>query len=377
MKILKNQISIFYTFILFVFQLPILSNAQVISKEPENLFVVGSESIHFQSEINTSDYTLHINLPESYDRDPTKIYPVFYALDGYRVFGVTTHIYQGLWDDGFIPEIIIVGITNSGVKAQPTLNRTRDLTPTSIARISTSGGASSFLEVLDKELIPLIEGRYRTDKTNRTLVGTSFAGLFTYYTLFTQPSLFNNYIIHNATLWWDNAYPYQLEDAFYRNNKSLTANVIFLNSEHNDMPNAIKLQNQLESHSYSNLTLGFRMIENMGHLGGEAEAINQGMRFAYKRPTVIIPDEELRGYCGTYKDGTYIREIVIRDGELTLMREGETSGTKIKAISATEFALLGKYFDFRFHKNRKGEILSFSNQFDTDPSRVRTAIKIK
>ncbi|WP_271784513.1 alpha/beta hydrolase-fold protein [Aquimarina algiphila] len=377
MKILKNHVYIIYTLILFVFLLSQLSNAQVISKEPEDLFIVGTESIRFRSEINNSDYTLHINLPENYINDPTKTYPVFYALDGYRIFGVTTHIYKGIWDDGFAPEIIIVGITNSGSKTSPTLHRTRDLTPTAIERISTSGGASTFLKVLSDEIIPLIDRNYRSDKTNRTLAGTSFAGLFTHYTLFTQPSLFTNYIINNPTLWWDDDYPYQLEEAFYQKNKSLHANVIFLNSEYNDMPKAIKMFDQIKRHNYNHLTLDFRMIENMGHLGGEAEAMNQGMRFAYKRPAIKVPEKALKQYCGTYQDGAYVREIVIRDGELTLIRTGDVQGAKIQVINETEFAILGRYFDFHFNRDEKGNVISFSSQFDTDPSRTRTAIKIK
>lgn len=370
MNIIKNQISLFYVLIFLLFLNPLLGNAQVISKEPTDLFIVGSESINFRSEINNSDYQLYVNLPDSYDNDPTKTYPIFYALDGNRVFGVTTHIYKGIWDDGFVPEMIIVGITCGE-------HRTEDLTPTAIERIDSSGGASKFLKVLSDEIIPLIDRLYRSDQRNRTLAGTSFAGMFTHYTLFTRPSLFNNYIINNPTLWWDNGYPYKLEQAYYQKNKNLNASVIFLNSEFNDMPKAIEMHEQIKRHHYKNMTLGFRMIENMGHLGGEATAINQGMRFAYKRPTIKLPEAELKEYCGTYKDGNYIREIVMKDGELTLIREGETNGVKIKAITKSEFSILGKYFDFHFNRNKKGKVISFYNQLDTDPSRSRTAVKIK
>ncbi len=143
------------------------------------------------------------------------------------------------------------------------------------------------------------------------------------------------------------------------------------------MPNAIKMFDQIKSHNYSDLTLGFRMIDNMGHLGGEAEAINQGMRFAYKRPSITLSEEELRSYCGTYKDGTYIREIIMRDGELHLVREGSSNGEKIQVINRSQFSILGSYFDFHFNRNDKGDVISFYNQLDVDSSRSRTAIKIK
>lgn len=376
MNIIKKRISIFYVFITLFYLYPLLGHAQVISKEPEDLFTVGSESIHFTSEINHSDYILHINLPESYGKNPLKIYPVFYALDGYRIFGTTTHIYNGIWDDGFAPEIIIVGITNSGSKESPTLHRTRDLTPTTIERIATSGGAPTFLKVLRDEIIPLTDRLYKTDKTNRTLFGTSFAGMFTQYILYTEPSLFDNYIIHNPTLWWDNRYLFALEKTFYQNNKSLASKVIILNSEFNDMPTAVEMYEQIKEHNYRDMILDFRVVDNVGHLGGEAEAINQGMSFAYRRPSINLPEEELKQYCGIYKDGTYVREIALKDGELILRRVGETNGAKIQAINKSEFSILGRYFNFHFNRNEKGEVHGFTSQLDTD-SRMRTTIKIK
>lgn len=367
MKMIKNHINLFVLLILF----SLFGEAQVVSKDPKDLFIVGSESINFKSKINNSEYQLYINLPESYHNNATKKYPVFYALDGNRIFGTTTHVYNGILDDGFVPEMIIVGITC-------VTHRTRDLTPTAIERIESSGGASTFLKVLSDEITPLIDRRYRSDKKSRTLAGTSFAGLFTHYTLFTQPALFNNYIINNPTLWWDNRYPYQLEEEFYRNNKSLNANVIYLNSEFNDMTSATQMINQIKKHNYNNITLDFRMVENMGHLGGEAEAINQGMRFVFKRPAIKLLEEELKEYCGTYKDGNYIREIVIKDGELVLKREGEElQGEKIQAISKSNFAILGRYFDFHFNRNEKDEVISFYSQQSTNPYRSRTVVKIK
>lgn len=377
MNIIKKRISIFYVFIILFYLYPLLGHAQVISKEPKDLFTVGNESIHFTSEINNSNYTLHINLPESYGKDSLKTYPVFYALDGYRVFGSTTHIYEGIWDDGFVPEIIIVGITNSGSKENPTLHRTRDLTPTAIERIATSGSASTFLKVLRDEIIPLTDRLYKTDKTNRTLFGTSFAGMFTQYLLFAEPSLFANYIIHNPTLWWDNEYLFAQEETFHQNNKNLSTKVIIINSEFNDMPKAMEMYEQIKGHRYTSLVLDFRVVENVGHLGGEAEAINQGMSFVYRRPAISISEDKLKEYCGTYKDGSYVREIAIKDGELTLLRPGEDRGANIQAVNTVEFSILGRYFDFHFNRDENGNVISFTSQLDTDSSRRRTAYKVK
>ncbi len=376
MKIINHRAYVGYALIILLFLRTPFAEAQVISKAPEDLFVVGSESIIFRSDITHSDYKIYINLPEGYAHDTQKTYPVYYALDANRTFGVTTRIYEGLWDDGFSPEIIIVGITYSGSKENPGENRSRDLTPTNIERIATSGGASNFLKLLSDELIPFIDSHYRTDKTNRTLAGTSFAGMFTHYALFTEPSLFHNYIINNPTFWWDEDYCYQLESAFFESKKPLNARVIYLSGEFDALSNVMRMIEQIEGHEYREMILDFREVESMGHLGGEAEAINQGMRFAYKRPSIKMPENELKEYCGTYQDGAYVRKIVIRNGELNLVREGSPVGASISAVSQTEFALLGRYFDFHFNRNEKGEVISFSSQRGTDPTGVRTVMKI-
>lgn len=375
-KTVSHPLSTFYPSILLLFLFHLSVNAQVISKDPRDLLTVGSESIVFQSEINKSEYKLYINLPDSYDSDPTKTYPVYYALDGYRIFDTTTRIYKGMWNDGFAPETIIVGIDYSASKDRPSLHRTKNLTPTTMEGRPTSGGAPLFLQVLHDEIIPMIDRLYRSDKVNRTLMGTSFAALFAQYVLFTQPSLCSNYIINNPTLWWDNEYPYQLEEAFYQKNKNLNTKVIFLSGEFDDVARVTKMVEQIKGHDYSGMTLGFRVVENMGHLGGEAEAINQGMRYVYKRPTVILPEAELRAYCGTYRDREYTFEIAIKDGELNLIHKWAPQGVKIQAINKTEFAVLGRYFDFHFNKNEEGDVIGFYTQGGTDSSRSRTAIKI-
>ena len=378
MKTIKNRIHLFYPLAFLLLLFPLFGNAQNISKKPKDLFIVGSESISFESEINNNEYKLYVDLPKGYENS-TKTYPVFYVLDGYRIFGITSRIYNGLRFDGLVPEMIIVGINNSGRKAKsPTLHRTRDLTPTPIKRLSTSGGASNFLKVLNNEIIPLIDKQYKSDKTNRTLVGTSHAGMFTHYALFSQPSLFNNFIINNPTFGYDNGYSYKLEEEFFKNNKNLNAKVILFSSEFDDLIGIKKMVKQIKEHDYSNIAINFRMVENMGHLGGEAEAINQGMKYIFNnRPTITLPKDVLKEYCGTYKFGNYIRKVVMIDGELNLMREGDKKGIKIQAISKSEFSLSGSYFRFHFIRNNNGKVISFSNQWRDNISSTITAIKIK
>ena len=373
---MTNYHRIFYLFTFLLILFPLLGSAQVISKELKDLFIVGSESITFKSEINNKEYKLYVNLPEKYATDSTKVYPVFYTLDGHGSFGYTTSIYNSIRFDAFVPEMIIVGITYGGEKPDYNSLRNQDLTPSAVVDRDSSGGAPKFLSVLDDELIPMIDSIYRTDKTNRTLAGTSYGGLFAHYVLFNQPSLFNGYVINNPSFGWDNDYSYKLEEEYYRNNKSLNAKVIFFTGEYdNGKTNTTRMCDQMKRHQYTNLNLDFREVENMGHLGGETEALSQGMRFIYKRPTILLPEDELKEYCGTYQVRNYMLEIVIRDGELTLIHKSGPEGVKIQAISKSEFAVSEKYLDFHFNRNEEGKVISFFHQRNHWNS--GTAVKIK
>ena len=98
--------------------------------------------------------------------------------------------------------MILVGISNR-------TNRTRDLT-TSVVKNRRrgafnyeSGGAEKFTRFIEKELIPNIEKNYPATKF-RTLIGHSYAGLFTINVFLNHAHLFDNYIAIDPSLDWDN-----------------------------------------------------------------------------------------------------------------------------------------------------------------------------
>jgi hypothetical protein len=98
--------------------------------------------------------------------------------------------------------MILVGVSNR-------TNRTRDLTTSQIKRRRGStmdtetGGSENFTEFIEKELIPYIDSTYPTT-SYRTLIGHSYAGLFTINTLINHRHLFENYIAIDPSIEWDN-----------------------------------------------------------------------------------------------------------------------------------------------------------------------------
>ncbi|WP_375772059.1 alpha/beta fold hydrolase [Archangium gephyra] len=168
-----------------------------------------------RSAILEEERGFRVYLPPGYETSSDR-YPVLYLLDGDEHFHHATGIVQFLAGNAHIPEMIVVGVSNT--------NRGRDLTPPPRADLQmkggilrpgddpsprsfaqtfpSAGGADRFLRFLTEELAPHIEAHYRT-QPYRVLVGHSFGGLFALHVLTNHPQSFQAYIAISPSLWWN------------------------------------------------------------------------------------------------------------------------------------------------------------------------------
>lgn len=180
-----------------------------------------------QSEILDSERQIMVYLPSSYNHNDYTRYPVLYLLDGELFFhsftGAVAHLSGDVSPQ--IPEMIVVGITSQ--------NRFRDSSPTkSLIGLSgkeeinyeNSGGANEFLNFLKKELVPFIDGNYRTNEY-RTFVGYSFTGLPVLHALFTNPEIFDSYLVIDFSAWWDNEVSLKNARTFFQEYKGADRDV--------------------------------------------------------------------------------------------------------------------------------------------------------
>jgi len=175
--------------------MPVASRAQVpaLYDAPERLVI--------KSQVMGEERVILVRTPAAYARGGER-FPVLYMTDGDAHIQHTSGTISFLARNARMPEMIVVGITNT--------DRTRDLTPTHVeqlpgtnVRFPTSGGADKFLKFIETEVIPLVESKYRT-MPYRVLAGHSFGGLFAVHTMLTRPELFNSYIAVSPSLQWDN-----------------------------------------------------------------------------------------------------------------------------------------------------------------------------
>jgi predicted alpha/beta superfamily hydrolase len=189
---------------LFIFgtTIAISQNKKATEKSTTKPFELGVIE-ELQSTILSEKRILNIYLPEGYKQNDTIKYPVIYLLDGGAdedfIHTVGLVQYNTFSWINRIPQSIVVGIAN--------VDRRRDFTfPTSIEeekkRFPTTGGSSKFIDFLEKELQPFIQGKYNTNNS-KTIIGQSLAGLLATEILFAKPTLFDKYIIISPSLWWN------------------------------------------------------------------------------------------------------------------------------------------------------------------------------
>lgn len=162
---------------LFILLLSLLSTSAFSQKKTEIFY---SQKLNEKREII-------IYLPASYEKNPTKKYPLLVLLDGDYLLNpfLGTLTYGAYWDD--LPEVIIVAIS------QNTKNeRTTDCSLDVITGLPEGKGVD-FFDFIGLELVPSIQHEYRT--TNfKIIAGLDTTAAFSNFFLYKGNPLFNAYI---------------------------------------------------------------------------------------------------------------------------------------------------------------------------------------
>jgi len=158
--------------LLLAISLPIVNNAQI---KHENL---SSQKLGETRQIK-------IQLPRNYEENKEKRYPVVVVLDGDYLFAPVAGMvdYYSYWED--VPEMIVVGINQDGIRMDDTSYSENNFLP-------TEKGAQ-FFEFIGMELLAQLDEKYRTANF-RIIVGHDFTSNFINYYLLKQTPIFQGYV---------------------------------------------------------------------------------------------------------------------------------------------------------------------------------------
>lgn len=238
--------------------LPLLSQATDFKPEP----IARAEEVKIRSAVLNEERELRISKPRSYDQSQAS-YPVLYVLDADLNFHVTAEIVRYLSAYSLIPEMLVVGVTNT--------DRNRDMTPNKPkeegARLATAGGAGNFLKFLGDEAIPFIEKSYRA-QPDRTIVGHSLSGLLAVHALLARPDLFSTYIAISPALWWNKFEYFDKIQAYYQSHPSLKKALYVSLADESERDPAVytRLQDALTKSAPKDLNVQVQFFKQENHI---------------------------------------------------------------------------------------------------------------
>ncbi len=187
------------TLILILVLLVVCQGVASAQTDAKPVVIANTEKREITSKNIGQTYELLVSLPADYATSGKK-YPVLYVLDGWH-FPLVAFIQGNSVFSNRMPPLIVVNVSHGDLeftKVGPL--RSRDFRPTAVKERPGSGGAAAFLDFFENELIPFVDRTYRTDITDRGLLGHSAGGVFAIYALEQRPSLFQRIVAASPAL---------------------------------------------------------------------------------------------------------------------------------------------------------------------------------
>ena len=324
--------------------------------QPPMVPILGTQQLKFHSAVIGRDYVLDVSLPRGY-RDTTKTFPVLFLLDSQWDFPLVNAVFGEQYYDGFVPDIVIVGISPAGEHPNYDSLRASDLTPTNLKGMPQSGNAAKFLECIRREAIPLIESKYRVRHDDRALMGSSLGGLFTLYAMFHESGSFSRYILTSPSIGWDSGILFTYEKEYAAKNTSLPVHLFMARAElEGGGPDYDRFVDQLKGRHYAGLEFRTSMLEGMGHSGGKSVGYPRGLQAAYARPALTLDNAKLNLFAGKYRVNPEITVSILQDaGQLVLVAPDGTR-LPLQASSERDFYVRGTYLFLKFDMNETGKV---------------------
>jgi predicted alpha/beta superfamily hydrolase len=281
-----SMITVFLLFCSFGMQ------AQTTQPKANKVCLDNTEQFKIESKsVPGENYIIQVGLPIGYS--PSKrSYPVLYVLDGDKSFGMTKEIADWLMWSNEIRDIIVIGIGYGKGTDIWWEKRARDYThcnDTVSAKgwFKSTGGADNFLKFMKNELFPAIDNNYSTNTDSVTIAGISFGGMLSTYVLFTQPEMFNGYIIIAPPLSWNYKSIFKLETEYFRNHKELDKTVYMAYGTLDDKDLIIDPTDEfiriIQMRNYEGLKFVPQIFEGETHISVYSTALTNGLKNVFKR----------------------------------------------------------------------------------------------
>lgn len=232
------------------------------------------------------DYKIIVALPREYDKD-SAAYPVVYYTDAWYLSGIVEETYSWLRAAKDIRPFILVGISWDADAPGALHQRSRDLTPTADSSahyrlLPTSGGGEDFYRFLTKDLIPYIDGKYRTLSSERGLLGYSLGGLFSSWVLINHTDMFERYLLGSPYVRWDKWLVLRQEAERAAKSNELKARAYACSGTNDDvLPDFKVLKERFESRHYRDFEFKAELFQDEDHGSLVPTCFSRALRYLY------------------------------------------------------------------------------------------------
>lgn len=265
--------------------------------------LIGSEVWDVPDPASGRDYQVFVSLPPSYAKETTRRYPVLYVTDADYAFPVVRQIARRLNIEGpKVQDFILVGLSYAKGD-DPMQSRRRDYTPTAkgpgdAPADAVHGGGAAYQAYLRDRVLPFVAGRYRTDPEQKLFLGHSYGSLLGTQILFTEPGLFNGYILGSPSLWYDKRHMFAVEKAYAATHRDLPANIYFYTGEYETVrPGDARfnksmdlvgdsrlLVETLKKRGYPNLHIRSDVLNDEDHVSVAPRGFTKGLKYLLPVP---------------------------------------------------------------------------------------------
>lgn len=242
-------------------------------------------------------YEAYVALPKSYAASPERRYPVLFVTDAPYAFPLIRAISRRVGDsEQGLEDFIIVGLSYAEGDG-PKYSRNRDYTsvPTidqKAAKTGPYGEAEGYRVYIRDQVIPFIEGKYRTEPARRVYMGHSFGALLGLHTMFTEPAMFSTYILGSPSLWYANRNMMKVEEAYAATAKDLPADVFMYigsyeaarkgdrryNQDFDMVADMKAFEQRLRSRGYPNFRVASVVLEEEDHMSVFPLGLTRGLK---------------------------------------------------------------------------------------------------
>jgi predicted alpha/beta superfamily hydrolase len=276
------------TFYSFCFLLVILSTN--IFSQDQKVSLDQTHSRWFDTKIIGDKFVIKCYIPDQ-KATPTDSLPIVFVLDSDMSFGLTYDIVRWLNWGQEIPPVAIIGISYGTGQKDWWDKRSRDYTPSkNLTKIwgewPYSGGGDNFKKFLELELFKFIKDEFNLKSENKTIIGLSFGGLICTDILFSNPALFDNYIILGPALLWNDKEIFKKEVKYFESHKTLNTNVftaIGILDDKTITEPWTEFVTLIKARNYSGLTFNTWVIDNETHLSMLPSGLSRGLKMTLNR----------------------------------------------------------------------------------------------